>query len=138
MSEIPTLPGFEPALTCGNGSPWGPHGCGPCAGCQAESARMAAQVEAEAMRRDDDVSTLTCPLTELERDFADELKRSAAVTSDADLVRAALYCLARQVDLPIAIQTFALRGGTAKSKHARTGRRWRKPVVYAKATAVGA
>lgn len=45
MSEIPTLPGFEPALTCGNGGVWGPTGCGPCDGCQAESARLQAQYE---------------------------------------------------------------------------------------------
>lgn len=42
------LPGFEsdePVLTCAFGGVWGPQGCGPCAGCQAESARLEANYE---------------------------------------------------------------------------------------------
>ncbi len=78
------------------------------------------------MRRERDVSTLTCPITEIERDFCDEMKRMCGHKSDADLVRTALYRFADHLDVPIAVQTFALRGGTEASQK-RRARRYRQP-----------
>jgi hypothetical protein len=49
------------------------------------------------MRREAVTSTLNCPLQVRERLICDDLKAAVGITSDADLVRAALYHFTRQV-----------------------------------------
>lgn len=74
-----------------------------------------------------DVSTLTCPVSALERDFLDMMKASIGVASDADLVRCALWFYAGHINVPVAVSTFAVRGGLPTSPLARRGRRYRLP-----------
>ena len=47
------------------------------------------------MRREADVSLLCCPVTVRERLLCDELRAACGITSDANLVRMALYHWAR-------------------------------------------
>ena len=63
------------------------------------------------MRREQDVSTICCPVTVRERLVLDALKAQLALHSDADVVRVALYRLAAASgDVDTAL--FRVRAGT--------------------------
>jgi hypothetical protein len=59
-------------------------------------------------RRDDDTNLLTTVSPE-ERDVCDELKRLALLDTDANLLRLALWHLARWYELALPDEIFALR-----------------------------
>jgi len=60
-------------------------------------------------RRPDDTVTLTCPLSDVEQDFAAELMRAGGFTSQGNLVRAGLWHLAKHLDVPVTRGTFGQR-----------------------------
>lgn len=62
-----------------------------------------------------------------EGDFVDHMKASAGLASDADVMRTALYRLAKHLDVPVTIHTFAVRQGQPKRR--------RRPYAPTKATA---
>lgn len=53
--------------------------------------------------------TLTCPLSDVEQDFAAELMRAGGFTSQGNLVRAGLWHLAKHLDIPVTRGTFGQR-----------------------------
>lgn len=61
-------------------------------------------------RRPSDVSTATVPLSVRERLILDDLKVKAALATDANIVRLALWKLARHYDMDMAASAFELRG----------------------------
>lgn len=60
-------------------------------------------------RRPGDSVTLTCPLDEVEQDFAAEMMRACGIELQCNLVRLGLYHLAKHLDLPIGNQVFGER-----------------------------
>lgn len=72
-------------------------------------------------RRDEDVKTLTVPATKDEAAVIDEMKIAAAVVTDADLVRVALWNLADHLDIEMPNGVFDLRPRmlSAKARAAR-------------------
>lgn len=63
-------------------------------------------------RRPDDVSSVTVPLSEGDRDWFDQMRVTVGCTTDANLIRVALWFYAsRQLDLPIGLDVFELRVG---------------------------
>lgn len=60
-------------------------------------------------RRADDTVVLCCPLTEAEQDYTAEMMRQTGITSEANLVRVALYRLALHLKVPVTVHTFAVR-----------------------------
>ncbi len=60
-------------------------------------------------RRSGDTVTLTCPLDEIEQDFAAEMMRMTGIELQCNLVRLGLYHLAKHLDIPVGNQVFAQR-----------------------------
>lgn len=71
-------------------------------------------------RPESDVSMLNCPVNAAERDFCDILRATGGFHSDADLIRHALYRLAKHLDVPIGQDIFRLRWGTRRRDKAST------------------
>ena len=71
-------------------------------------------------RRQRDIRTLACPLTVRERRMVDDLKAVAGLGSDANLVRTALYALARHLDLEgLTPRDFGLRSAGRSTRVTR-------------------
>ena len=70
---------------------------------------------------------ITVELSQRESDFVDHMKRAANLPADANLMRLALYRLARHLDVPVTADTFALRSGSARAAR-------RRPYAPTKAT----
>lgn len=62
------------------------------------------------MRRSGDISTLTCPQTVREREACDELKARLGIASDANVVRVALFNLARHAEIDMDTSLWRVRG----------------------------
>jgi hypothetical protein len=60
-------------------------------------------------RRETDSVVTACPLSVRERLLLDEMKRIVGVSSDANLVRAALWFYARHLDVDVYVGDFSLR-----------------------------
>lgn len=73
-------------------------------------------------RNDTDIAIATCPLTVRERLIVDEMKAIAGLGSDANLVRAALFCFARQLHVEHVHYTdFGLRAPGRSTRVRRAG-----------------
>jgi len=66
------------------------------------------------------VSTLTVDMTACERDWFDQMRAAIACTSDANLVRIALWKMARHLDLDCGVDVFACRTSHAAGVANRT------------------
>lgn len=70
------------------------------------------------MRRPSDVSTLTVPVTVMERLILDDLMSKSGLSTDANLTRLAMRHLAKhyEVDLPAVAFRLRHRGGSQRVK----------------------
>lgn len=60
-------------------------------------------------RRETDTVVTACPLSVRERLLLDDMKRIVGVTSDANLVRSAIWFYARHLDIEVYAGDFGLR-----------------------------
>jgi hypothetical protein len=68
------------------------------------------------MRREADLSVVTCPLSPREREALDQAKASLGLASDANAMRTALYGLCVQADVNLDTNLFRLRGQSKRQQ----------------------
>lgn len=66
------------------------------------------------------VSSPTVDLDQRERDFADIMRAQTGITSDQNLLRWCLWRGAVHLDIPVTIDTFAMRTETGRRKWPRS------------------